>query len=461
MQLLRTKPLEHFQETSPLKRCLHAIDLVLLGVGAIIGAGVFILTGVAAATKAGPAVIISYLLAGIACAFSAFSYAELSSSIGGSGSAYGYSYAGMGEIFAWFIGWSLILEYSIATATVAIGWSGYVNNIFLSLGIHLPTSLVNCPSQGGLINLPAVLIIAAITTLLTIGVKQSAKINNIVVFVKLIAIIVFIGAASTHVQPHLWLPFAPFGWSGIAHGAAIVFFAYIGFDAVSTAAEEAINPQKDLPIGIIGSLLICTATYILVAALLTGIAHYETLNTASPVSDVLLKLNHHIAAGIVSAGAVAGLTTVMLVMFYGLTRVFFAMSRDRLLPPIFSTVHPKTHTPVVIIIASGIVIALISGFMPIHTVAELVNIGTLCAFMMVSVGVIVLRKKHPDIIRTFKVPFYPFTPLVGAGLCFYLMLNLSYGTWWRFLVWMTLGLIIYFSYSYFHSRLHVKHKKSH
>lgn len=456
MQLLRTKPLERFREVSALKRCLHATDLILLGVGAIIGAGVFVLTGVAAATKAGPAVIISYILSGMACAFSAFSYAELSSSIGGSGSAYGYSYAGMGEIFAWIIGWALILEYSIATATVAIGWSGYINSIFLSAGIHLPHDLVTNPAHGGLLNLPAILIIGAITTLLCIGVKQSAKFNNIIVFIKLLAIAIFIGVASQHVRPEYWIPFAPFGWLGIAHGAAIIFFAYIGFDAVSTAAEEAINPQKDLPIGIIGSLLICTTIYVIVAGLLTGIAHYETLDTASPVSDALLSIGNHFAAGIVSAGAVAGLTTVMLVMFYGLTRVFFAMSRDGLLPPFFSKVHPTTHTPVAVIIVSGVLIALVSGLMPIHTVAELVNIGTLCAFLMVSIGVIVLRRKHPEILRTYKVPFYPYTPILGAGLCFYLMLNLSFDTWWRFLTWMALGLIIYFLYSYRHSRLNTK-----
>jgi APA family basic amino acid/polyamine antiporter len=311
MQLLRTKPLEHFQEASALKRCLHAKDLVLLGVGAILGAGVFVLTGVAAATQAGPAVVISYLLAGIACALSAFSYAELSSSIGGSGSAYGYSYAGMGEIFAWIIGWSLILEYSIATATVAIGWSGYINSIFVSLGIHLPLAITAGPSNGGFINLPAILVITAVTALLCLGVSQSAKINNIVVFIKLTAIIVFIIVASMHIHPSYWLPFAPFGWKGIAHGAAIVFFAFIGFDAVSTAAEEAVDPQRDLPIGIIASLLICTTAYIAVAGLLTGIAHYETLNTASPVSDALLQIGSHFAAGIISAGAVAGLTTVM------------------------------------------------------------------------------------------------------------------------------------------------------
>ncbi len=461
MQLLRTKPLKHFQEASGLKPCLHAIDLVLLGVGAIIGAGVFVLTGVAAATKAGPAIIISFLLSGLACALSAFCYAELSSSVGGSGSAYGYSYAGMGEIFAWIIGWSLILEYSIATATVAIGWSGYANSIFLSLGIHLPYYFITNPVHGGLINLPAVCIITAITTLLCIGVRESAKINNIVVFIKLMTIIIFIVVAAGHIKVENWSPFAPFGWTGIAQGAAIIFFAYIGFDAVSTAADEAIKPQHDLPIGIIGSLLICTLLYIAVAAILTGIAHYQTLNTASPVSDALLTLGCHFAAGVVSAGAIAGLTTVMLVMFYGLTRVFYAMSRDKLLPAVFSKVHPKTHTPLPVIIVSGIIIAFISGCLPIHIVAELVNLGTLSAFLMVSIGVIILRKKHPNLHRVYKVPFYPYTPILGAALCLYLMLNLSAHTWIGFLSWMILGLIIYFSYSYSHSKLHVKRKRTH
>lgn len=458
MQLLRTKPLERFHESSGLKRCLDAMDLVLLGVGAIIGAGVFVLTGVAAATKAGPAIILSFLLSGLACAFSAFSYAELSSSVGGSGSAYGYSYAGMGEIFAWIIGWSLILEYSIATATVAIGWSSYLNNIFLSMGIHLPHDLVTNPSHGGILNLPAVAIISAVTALLCIGVRESARINNIVVFIKLTAIIVFIVVAAGHIQPQNWHPFLPFGWEGITQGAAIIFFAYIGFDAVSTAADEAIDPQRNLPIGIIGSLLICTILYIIVAGLLTGVANYQTLDTASPVSDVLLRLGYHFASGVVSAGAIAGLTTVILVMFFGLTRIFYAMSKDKLLPPIFSTVHPKTQTPVAVILVCGTIIAFVSGLMPIHIVAELVNIGTLSAFFMVSIGVIFLRKKHPNLQRKYKVPFYPYTPILGAILCFYLMLNLSAITWTGFLSWMVIGLIIYFSYSYHHSRLHVKHK---
>ena len=453
MHLLRTKPLDRFKDATPLKRCLTASDLVLLGVGGIIGAGVFVLTGVAAATKAGPAIVLSYLLAGIACAFSAFSYAELSSSVGGSGSAYGYSYAGMGEIFAWIMGWSLILEYAIATATVAVGWSGYINSIFVSAGIHLPHALIIGPSGGGLINLPAFLIMLVMTTILCFGVHQSARLNNIIVFVKFIAIGVFIAVAAFHVHPGNWIPFAPFGWLGIAQGASIIFFAFIGFDAVSTAADEAINPQRDLPIGIIGSLLICTLIYIAVSGLLTGIAHYSTLNNASPVADALLNIGSRFAAGIISAGAVAGLTTVMLVMFYGLTRVFFAMSRDGLLPPIFSKVHPKTQSPVPVIIISGIIIALISGFMPIRQIAELVNIGTLAAFAMVSIGVIVLRIRQPNLIRPYKVPFYPVTPILGAGLCFYLMLHLSHGTWERFLIWMIAGLIIYLIYSYKHSHL--------
>lgn len=452
MGILRVKPLEHFNQ-SKLKRCLTALDLIFLGVGAIIGAGVFVLTGVAAATKAGPAVILSYLLAGTACAFSAFSYAELSSSIGGSGSAYGYAYAGLGEIFAWIIGWSLILEYAVAVSAVAIGWSAYVNNIISSLGYHLPTAIINNPNAGGIIDLPAVLIIAAITLLLCFGVHQSARLNNVIVLIKFIAIGTFIGVASFHINPAYWHPFNPFGWNGIVQGAALIFFAYIGFDAVSTAADEAINPQRDLPRGIIGSLIVCTLIYIIVAGLLTGIAPYASLNVASPVADALLNLGHRFASGIVAAGAVAGLTTVMLVMFYGLTRVFFAMSADGLLPKLFSKLHIKTHSPIAIIIFSGIIIGLISGFMPMSQVAELVNIGTLAAFVVVSLGVIILRIRKPNMARPFKVPFYPITPLLGILLCGYLMESLSHATWIRFLLWMALGAIVYFTYSYRNSLL--------
>jgi len=352
-------------------------------------------------------------------------------------------------------GLALILEYAIATATVAIGWSGYVTSIFASAGINLPHELVAGPARGGIINLPAFLIMMVMTGILCFGVHQSARLNNLIVLIKSLAIIIFIGVAAFHLHPANWVPFAPFGWHGMVQGASIIFFAYIGFDAVSTAADEAINPKRDLPIGIIGSLLICALIYALVAGALTGIAHYSTLNNSAPVARALLGIGSRFAAGIVSAGAVAGLTTVMLVMFYGLTRVFFAMSRDGLLPAIFSKVHPKTHSPVPVIIISGIIIGLISSMMPIRPIAELVNIGTLAAFLMVSLGVIVLRIRQPDMPRPYKVPFYPITPILGVGFCFYLMLNLSGTTWWRFLIWMSAGMVIYFAYSYKHSRLNI------
>jgi len=456
-QLLRTKPLEHFN-LSPLRRCLKASDLVFLGVGAIIGAGVFVLTGIAAATAAGPAIILSYLLSGIACAFTAFSYAELSSAIGGSGGAYGYTYAGLGEFFAWIIGWSLILEYGISVSAVAIGWSGYVDNIFQSVGIHLPTAIVNSSAEGGIMDLPAMLIILALTALLCLGVKQSARFNNIIVFIKLIAIAIFIIAATKHFNIHHWKPFLPFGWQGVLHGAAIIFFAYIGFDAVATAAEETIDPQKNLPIGIICSLILCTLIYIVVAGLLTGIAQYSTLNVSSPVSFALLNVGEHFAAGFVAAGAIAGLTTVMLVMFFGLTRIFYAMSHDGLLPKVFSQIHPITHSPTRVIITCGVIISLISGFMSMHEVAELVNIGTLAAFVVVSLGVIVMRIRNPNMPRPFKAPFYPITPILGILLCLLLIYSLSHVTQIRFLIWMGIGIVCYFLYGYRHSVLHKREK---
>ncbi|HEY4732061.1 MAG TPA: amino acid permease, partial [Gammaproteobacteria bacterium] len=378
MSLFRTKPINQdaYCDTG-LRRCLGAFDLTLLGIGAIIGAGIFVLTGMAAATKAGPAIVLSYVVAGLACTFAALAYAELAAMVGGCGSAYGYAYAGFGEIIAWLIGWDLILEYGVATPAVAIGWSGYVNNALAAMNIHLPPALLSAPGAGGVINLPAALIIVILGILLTIGVHMSARFNAAMVLVKLIAIVVFVAIAFANVDPAHWQPFMPFGWEGVMGGAALIFFAYIGFDAVSTAAEEAVNPQRDLPIGILASLAICTIIYILVSALLTGVAPYTSLNTASPVAEVLLNLGHKGASALVAAGAIAGLTTVMLVLYYGLTRIFLAMSRDGLLPPVFAAIHSGTKTPVRIILISGLLMALIAGFLPIGVVAELVNIGTL------------------------------------------------------------------------------------
>lgn len=454
MSLLRTKPInaDAYCETG-LKRCLNAVDLTLLGIGAIIGAGIFVLTGVAAATKAGPGIVLSYVVAGLACGFAALAYAELAAMIGGCGSAYGYAYAGLGEFIAWLIGWDLILEYGLATAAVAIGWSGYVNNALAAVGLPLPPALLTGPMEGGIINLPAFAIVVTLAALLAVGVRQSARFNAVMVLVKLVAITVFVGVAAFYVQPAHWQPFIPFGWEGVMSGAALIFFAYIGFDAVSTAAEEALRPQRDLPIGIIASLAVCTLIYIVVAGLLTGIVPYATLNVASPVADALLNLGHKWAAGLIAAGAIAGLTTVMLVLYYGLTRVFLAMSRDGLLPPVFSAINRQTHTPIRVILASGVLIALIAGFTPIGKVAELVNIGTLAAFTLVCGGVIVLRYTQPKLRRPFRTPFMPVVPLLGIGFCLYLMASLPAETWERFMIWMGLGMVIYFGYSRRHSAL--------
>lgn len=457
-KLFRTKHIKHSHEYSELSRVLNAFDLTLLGIGAIIGAGVFVLTGVAAATKAGPAVSLSYVIAGLAALFSALSYAELATSVGGSGSAYNYAYTSFGELFAWIIGWALLLEYTVAVSTVSVGWSGYVANGLEAIHIHLPDSIYKDPFSGGLINLPAVLIIAALTMLLCAGVKQSARLNAIIVTIKLLTIAFFIVIAAGHIDTHNWDVFFPFGYDGVAKGAAIVFFAYIGFDALSTAAEETINPQRDLPIGIILSLIICTVIYVVVAILLTGIAPFNTLNVSSPVADALLYIGFPLAAGIVAVGAIAGLTTVMLVMFYGLTRILFAISRDGLLPKFFSHIDPHTKTPVRTIKVIGIITACIAGFVPLADLAELVNIGTLTAFAFVCGGVIFLRWKHPELHRPFKLPLNPVIPILGIIFCIYLMINLSIITWQRFFTWMLIGLVIYFSYSRKHSLLE---KKSH
>lgn len=450
--LFRKKRIGEIQETL-LNRSLTAFDLTLLGIGAIIGAGVFVLTGIAAATKAGPAVTISYVIAGLASMFAALAYAELASSIGGAGSAYSYAYAGFGEFIAWIIGWDLLLEYAMSVSTVAIGWSGYVNNLLEAMHIHLPTQLIKNPFEGGIINLLAMLIVVILSFLLCIGVKQSARFNAVIVFIKLITIIIFIAVASRHINFSHWHPFFPFGWKGVMQGAALVFFAYIGFDALSTAVEESTHPQRDIPIGIILSLVICVSIYIIVSALLTSIVPYKTLNVSSPVADALLRLGYPVISGIIAAGAIAGLTTVMLVMYYGLTRVSLAIARDGLLPKRIAIIHQRTHTPIFIILLSGFIMAIITGFAPIHRAAELVNIGTLAAFTLVCFGVIVLRFTHPDLPRPFKLPLNPLIPLLGMIFCIYLMTELPVLTWVRFITWMGIGLIVYFIYSQKHSLL--------
>jgi APA family basic amino acid/polyamine antiporter len=444
--LFRKKPIGHVHPDSLLYRSLTAFDLTLMGIGAIIGAGVFVLTGIAAATKAGPAIVISYMVAGLAAMFAALSYAELAACIGGTGSAYSYAYAGFGEIIAWIIGWNLLLEYLMSVGTVAIGWSGYVNNLFQSMHIYLPTALSKNPFEGGVINLMAVLIILALTFLLCFGVKNSARFNAVIVFIKLLTVAIFIAVASVNVHVENWADFFPFGWSGVMQGAALVFFAYIGFDALSTTVEEAIEPQRSIPIGIIASLVVCTIVYILVSALLTGIVPYTTLNVQSPVADALLRIGYNSIGGLIAAGAVAGLTTVMLVMFYGLTRICLAMSRDGLLPASIASVNSNTHTPIRIILITGVIIATIAGIAPIDRAAELVNIGTLAAFTFVCCGVIIFRMTHPDIERPFKLPLNPLIPILGMLICFYLMLNLPSVSWWRFGIWTAVGIVVYFAY---------------
>ena len=452
MNLFRTKTFTPIQdEKSSLRQCLTAFDLTLLGIGAIIGAGVFVLTGIAAATHAGPGVSLSYVIAGCASLFAAFSYAELAASIGGCGSAYSYSYAGFGELIAWIIGWDLLLEYAMSVSTVAIGWAGYVRDALQSLHIPFPQKLLINPFDGGIVNLPAMAIIMLLAAMLCIGIKQSSRFNAIIVFIKLVVIAIFIFVASAHFNTANWHPFLPFGWPGVMQGAALVFFAYIGFDAVSTAAEETVKPARDLPIGIIFSVVICTLVYIIVSAVLTGIVSYKTLNVASPVSSAMLSLGHPTVAAIIAAGAIAGLTSVMLVMYFGLTRVCLAISRDGLLPPFFAKIHPRTHTPVFIIVSSGVIMALISGFVPLEEAAELVNIGTLAAFTLVCGGVIMLRWKQPHLPRPFKLPFYPIVPLLGIIFCVYLMLNLPGHAWLRFVIWFVIGMFVYFFYGRKHS----------
>lgn len=463
MQIFRTKMVTADEvQDSGLKRCLSAFDLALLGVGAIIGTGIFVLTGIAAATLAGPAVVLSFVVAGIVCTFAALCYSELASSLGGCGSAYGYGYASLGELPGWMIGWILILEYGVATAAVATGWSGYFNNALTAIGLPLPDVLTLAPTQGGIVNLPAAAIVLILAGLLIIGVRQSSQFNAALVFVKLITIAVFVGVAVFHVNPALWDPFLPFGWSGtgpegrpigVLAGAAIVFFAYIGFDAVSTAVEESRNPQRDAPIGIIASLVFCTVIYIIVSGLLTGIVPYQELNVSSPVAHALHLLGINWASALVATGVITGLTTVMLVLYYALTRIFFAMARDGLLPPFFGTVNSKTHTPVRVIILCGLLIAAIAGFVPLGDLAELVNIGTLSAFVIVCLGVIVLRITRPEIKRPFKAPFYPYFPILGILSCGVLMVNLPLITWQRFGIWLVIGLVFYFAYSMHNSKI--------
>jgi APA family basic amino acid/polyamine antiporter len=448
-----------------LRRSLSAWDLTLLGIGAIIGTGIFVLTGTAAANQAGPAITMSYLAAGLACAFAALCYAEFASMIPIAGSAYTYAYATLGEIVAWMIGWDLILEYAVGSLTVAIGWSGYMQRLLAGFGLQLPVWL-GAPPPAGIINLPAVIITLLIMILLVVGVRESARFNAVMVAIKVAAVLFFLAAGVTYVEPANWQPFAPYGWPGIMAAAAVVFFAYIGFDAVSTTAEEAKNPQRDLPIGIIASLVICTVLYLAVGFVLSGIVpviQFRASEAAlpgvamvaqsesvaflnAPVAYALAFIGQGWAAGLVSAGAVAGITSVLLVMLMSQPRIFFSMSRDRLLPPGVSKVHPRFGTPYITTIITCVTVAAFAGFTNIQAAGEMTSIGTLFAFVVVCAAVLVLRRRRPDAKRPFRVPFGPVFPILGIMSCAYLMLSLPVITWIRFLGWLDLGMIIYWLY---------------
>ena len=468
-----------------LKRTLGWFNLTTLGIGAIIGAGIFVLTGQAAALHAGPAVPVSMALVGVACAFAGLCYAEMASAVPVAGSAYTYSYATMGELIAWIIGWDLVLEYAAGAATVGVGWSGHLVDLFKLFGITLPANLTNSPTlwctasqvgsmaapgcahaglnlTGALINLPAVFIVALMSTILVIGIKESASVNNVIVILKVVIVLIIIAIGLGHITPSNWHPFIPqntgewgtYGWSGILRGAGLVFFAYIGFDAVSTAAQEAKNPQKDLPIGILGSLAICTLLYVAVSAVLTGMVPYSELNNAAPVAYAMEKIGApHFVRVLIDVGAVLGLGSVILVMLLGQSRVFFSMSRDGLLGRWAGQVHPKFRTPYLSTIFTGIAVGLATGMLPLQLLGQLVNIGTLLAFVLVCAGVMILRKTRPDLDRPFRTPLVPLVPILGILSCLGLMLTLPGDTWLRLVVWLLIGFLIYFGYSRKHSVL--------
>jgi len=457
-----------------LKRTLTAFDLVLLGVGGIIGTGIFVLTGRAAAANAGPAVALSFTVAAIASAFAGLCYAEMASMIPIAGSAYTYAYATMGELIAWIIGWDLILEYLVGAATVSVGWSGYVCAFVKNVtGHELSTTWTRAPfiwdeaaqqmqATGAIVNLPAVFIVLAVTAILVVGIKESARFNGIIVLVKVAVVLMFIATAAPFIRHENWVPFIPantgtfgkFGISGILQGATMVFFAYIGFDAVSTAAQETKNPQRDLPIGILGSLAICTVLYIAVALILTGVVPYTKLSVPHPIAVGIAVTGSHILESAVEVGAIAGLSSVMLVLLLGQPRIFFSMARDGLLPPVAAKVHPRFGTPHITTIFTGCLCALAGGILPIDILGELTSIGTLFAFVLVSLGVMILRIKRPDIPRSFKVPGGTYlVPICGALTSGLLMYTATTHTIIRLFVWMALGLVIYFTYGVKHSVL--------
>ena len=436
-----------------LSRSVGTLDLTALGLGAIIGTGIFVIIGEAIGDS-GPAIILSFLLAGVTCVFSALSYAELASTIPVSGSAYTYAYATMGELLAWIIGWDLILEYGVSVAAVAVGWGGYLQNLLDSVfGISLPDAIAQPPGEGGTINLPAVVLVLAVTALLVAGVRESARANTVMVILKLAILVFFIVVGVTAFNGDNFSPFAPHGASGVVDAAALIFFAYIGFDAVSTSGEESRRPAKDLPIAIVGSLVIATVLYILVAIVATGLAPAKTLADAdAPLTEAMQAGGFGWSANLLSIGALIAITSVVLTILYGQTRITFAMCRDGLLPRSLGTLN-RRKTPARITLLFGLLVAALSAVVPLSEIAKLVNIGTLFAFLIVNIGIIVLRRTQPDLERGFRVPFVPVFPLIGAALCIYLMTRLELVTWERFIAWLLAGLVIYFLYSRRHSLL--------
>jgi basic amino acid/polyamine antiporter, APA family len=462
MSLFRTKNLDHMVAQSRaaggLQKVLGPLDLVMMGIGAIVGTGIFVLTGTGALT-AGPALTLSFVIAALACGFAALCYAEFASTVPVAGSIYTYCYATMGELVAWMIGWDLLLEYGLATSAVSVGWSGYFQSLVAGFGIHLPVVLTAAP--GALpgvqtwFNLPALCIMLLLTAMLSWGVRESARLNSIMVAIKIGVVLLFIAVGARHVQPANWQPFMPFGMRGTMGAAALVFFAFIGFDAVTSAAEEVKRPERDLPIGIIGSLAVCTVLYVVVSAVMTGIVPFRQFaGVDHPVSLALQFARENWVAGFVDLGAILGMTTVILVMTYGQTRVIFAMSRDGLLPARLSLLHGRYGTPFFATWVVGLVFGLVAALVPLGVLAELINIGTLAAFCLVSVAVLVLRRRRPDLPRAFRCPGVPLVPVLAIVFCVALMTFLSRTTWMAFGVWLLLGLAVYFGYSRRRSALH-------
>jgi APA family basic amino acid/polyamine antiporter len=484
MNVLRTKSVEQsIRDTEDpahrLRRDLSAFDLTVFGVGVIIGTGIFVLTGQVARDHAGPAVALSFILAAVVCGLAALCYAEFASTVPVAGSAYTFSYATIGEFPAWIIGWDLILEMALGAAVVSVGWSGYFASLLDDIGITLPEAIAAPPGEGGTVNVPAICLVLLVTGLLILGVKISSRVNAVVVAIKVSIVLLVIFAGLFFVKGANYDPFIPpatstpevggldaplmqvlfgitpvsFGWLGIFSALAIVFFAYIGFDIVATAAEEARRPQRDLPIGLIGSLVVTAVLYAAVSTVVAGMQNYTELSTDAPLADAFKSVGHPVFATIIDVGAVIGLTTVVMILLLGQSRIFFAMGRDGLMPPWLSVVHPRFGTPYRSTVIMGVIVAVLAGFIPLAELATLVNIGTLFAFLVVSIAVMVLRRTRPDLPRAFRTPWVPVVPVLSVIACLFVMINLPVETWLRFVAWMVIGIIVYAGYGYRHSRV--------